>query len=97
MVTGGLLLAFLWSDLPRKYPLSFTLRFVLALTIAALPSILWHPTSRILLVVSGSMFLLLCIGLLLLIKPLNSEDLEMVGAVQPRLVKYLQWFAAGTH
>ena len=37
LITGGLLLAFLWNDLPRKYPLGFTLRFLLALTLAALP------------------------------------------------------------
>lgn len=93
IVTGGLLLAFLWRDLPRKYPLGFTLRFLLALTIAALPSILWHPTGRILLGISGTLFLVICIALLLLIKPLNKEDLKMISGVQPKLVKYLSWFS----
>ena len=93
IVTGGLLLAFLWRELPRKYPIGFTLRFLLALTIAALPSILWHPTGRILLGISGTLFLVICVGLLLLIKPLNKEDLKMIGGMQPRLVRYLGWFS----
>jgi O-antigen/teichoic acid export membrane protein len=92
-LTGALLLAFLWRELPRKYPLGFTMRFLLALTLAALPSILWHPSNHILLGISGTLFLLLCAGLLLWIKPLNAEDMEMICAVQPKLARYLQWFA----
>jgi O-antigen/teichoic acid export membrane protein len=92
VVTGLLLLLFLWHDLPRKYPLGFTLRFLLALTLAALPCILWHPQSRVLLILSGCLFLLLCTALLLLIKPLTEEDLEMLTGVQPRLVPYLRYF-----
>lgn len=93
IITGSMLLAFLWHDLPRKYPLGFTLRFLLALTIAALPSILWHPTNRILLGISGTTFLLICVGLLLWIKPLTSEDLSMVSGIQPKVAQYLRWFA----
>src|SRR6202035_5613595 len=37
IITGALMLAFIWRDLPQKYPLGFTLRMLLALTIAALP------------------------------------------------------------
>lgn len=92
ILTGGLLLIFLWRELPRKYPLGFTLRFLLALTIAALPSILWHPASRLLLGISGTLFILLCAALLVVIKPLNKEDVEMIRGVQPRLVPYLHWF-----
>ncbi len=92
-VTGLLLLIFLWRDLPRKYPLGFTLRFVVASTLASLPSLLWHPNSRALLIVSGLLFLVLCIGILLLMKPLTDEDIEMVQSVQPVLVRYLKWFA----
>lgn len=94
-ITGGLLLAFSLRHLPRKYPmalLGFTLRFLLALTIAALPSILWHPTDRILLGVSGVIFIGLCLGLLLWIKPLNAEDMEMVNGVNPRVARYLHYF-----
>lgn len=93
VVTGGLLLAFLWRDLPRKYPLSFTLRLMLALALAALPSLVWHPTDRILLGISGTVFLVLCVGLLLWIRPLGAEDMEMVGGMNPKLVGYLRWFA----
>src|SRR6266581_4032652 len=97
VVIGGLLLAFLWRTLPRKYPLNFTLRFVLGLFIAALPGIIWHPESRLLLGVSGTIFLILCIGLMLLIKPLNSEDLEMISGLSGsgRIVPVLKWFASG--
>src|SRR5579875_1311485 len=95
LVTGALLLAFLWNVLPRKYPLGFTLRFLLALVLAALPGILWHPASRLLLVISGLIFLILCAALLALIRPLTAEDLVMIGTLNPRLVKYLKWFARG--
>jgi O-antigen/teichoic acid export membrane protein len=93
LITGGLLLAFLWNDLPRKYPLGFTLRFLPALILAALPSILWHPESRPLLVLSGVIFLILCAALLMLIRPLTIEDLGMIETLNPRLVRYLRWFA----
>lgn len=93
IITGVLMLAFLWNALPHKYPLGFTLRFLLAITIAALPGILWHPTSRILLGLSGGLFLVLCAGLLLLIKPLTEEDMTMLGGLNPRLMHYLHWFA----
>jgi O-antigen/teichoic acid export membrane protein len=95
VITGALLLVFLARDLPRKYPLGFTLRLLLALTIAALPSIIWHPTNRILLGISGGIFLILSFGLLLLIKPLSAEDLEMIADVNPMVAKYLKWFARG--
>jgi O-antigen/teichoic acid export membrane protein len=93
VVTGALLLAFLWRALPRKYPLGFTLRLLLALALAALPSIVWHPANRILLGISGTVFLVLCLGLLLWIRPLSAEDMEMISGVNPRLVGYLRWFA----
>jgi O-antigen/teichoic acid export membrane protein len=93
VITGALLLVFLWRDLPHKYPLGFTLRFLLASTLAALPSILWHPTDRILLVFSGCLFLVLCFGLLLWIKPLDGADLALISDMNPRVAKYLKWFA----
>ncbi len=95
-VTAVLLLFFLLRYLPSQYPkelLGFTLRFLLALVIAALPSILWHPTNRILLGASGGLFILLCIGLLLWIKPLNVSDIELLRQVNPRAAKYVHWFA----
>lgn len=92
-ITGGLLLLFLWRDLPHKYPLGFTLRFLLALVLAALPSILWHPSNQILLVISGIIFLLLCFGLLTIIKPLSAEDMGMLNEMNPRVSRYLRWFA----
>jgi O-antigen/teichoic acid export membrane protein len=95
IIMGCLLLAFLWRDLPEKYPLGFTLRMLLALTIAALPGIIWHPSGRVMLVIAGVVFLVLSFGLLLLIKPLNSEDLEMVGEVNTGAVRYLRWFGRG--
>ena len=94
--SGILLLLFLLPILPRKYPLQllgFTLRFLCALIIAALPSILWHPTNSVQLLLSGLLFLLLCVVLLLLIKPLNTADLEMLASIRPKIAHYLRWFA----
>ncbi len=96
ILIGGLMLVFLWGVLPYKYPLGFTLRLLLGLTIAALPGILWHPSSRILLGISGCVFLVLCLGLLLFIKPLNIDDLELVGNFNTRLQALLRPFARGT-
>ena len=96
VVTALLLLFFLLRYLPSQYPkelLGFTLRFLLALVIAALPSILWHPANRILLGASGGLFILLCLGLLLWIKPLNASDIELLRQVNPRAAKYVHWFA----
>lgn len=98
LLAGLMLLAFLVRVLPRKYPqdlLSFTGRFMLALFLAALPSLLWHPTNQALLVVSGVIFVLLCIGLLLCIKPLSRADLEMLALLNPRIARYARWFARG--
>jgi O-antigen/teichoic acid export membrane protein len=97
VVIGGLLLAFLWRALPHKYPLNFTLRFLLGLFIAALPGIIWHPDNRLLLGVSGTIFLVLCIGLMRVIKPLNSEDLEMISGLHgsKRVMPVLRWFTRG--
>ena len=94
VLIGALLLAFLWPVLPRKFPLWFTMKFLLGLTLAALPGILWHPASRLLIGVSGVIFLLLCIGFFIIIKPLSAEDLELIGSsnASARLVPYLRWF-----
>jgi hypothetical protein len=92
-LTGLLLLIFLWKDLPHKYPMSFTLRFLLALVIAALPGILWHPADRILLALSGVIFLVLCFGLLRWIKPLDAQDMLMLNGVNPKVMRCLRWFA----
>ncbi|HLZ61746.1 MAG TPA: hypothetical protein VKR06_32790, partial [Ktedonosporobacter sp.] len=119
-VTGVLLLFFSLRYLAGKYALGllgFTSRFLLALTLAALPSILWHPgerilaqicqqctiaqlpgilwhpDERILLVISSCLFLLLCLGLLLLLKPFSADDLTMIGSLNARLAKYVRWFA----
>jgi O-antigen/teichoic acid export membrane protein len=95
VVTGALLLVFLWRDLPRKYPLDFTLRLLLGLIVAALPSIIWHPASRFLLVVSGCMFLVLSVVALVVIRPLSAEDMDVITNVRPRVAPYLRWFARG--
>ena len=95
LLTGAMLLAFLWRDLPRKYPLGYTTRFLLALTLAALPGLWLHTTSRVILGVYGVVSLVICVGLLMLIKPLNQEDLVMIGTMNPRIAKYLKWFTRG--
>jgi O-antigen/teichoic acid export membrane protein len=92
LVTGGLMLAFLWPSLPEKYPLAFTLRLLLALTLAALPSLVWHPAGKLLLVISGCLFLALAIGLLALIKPLSKIDMAMIGKMRPGLLPAMRWF-----
>ena len=95
IITGGILLAFLSKDLPEGYPLGFTLSILLALTLGALPGIVWHPSGHFPLVLAGIVFLALSLVMLLWIKPLRSKDLELVGEVNTSLVKYLGWFGRG--
>ncbi|HWS84738.1 MAG TPA: oligosaccharide flippase family protein [Ktedonobacteraceae bacterium] len=95
-VTGVLLLTFLLNKLPRQYLrglLGFTWRLLLAPVLAASPSIFWHPSDHIPLGVSGIVFVLLCLGWLLVIKPLTAMDIEMVEVIKPRIAHYLRWFA----
>jgi O-antigen/teichoic acid export membrane protein len=95
IITGSILLAFLSKDLPERYPLGFTLRMLLALILAALPGIIWHPSGRFPLVIAGIVFLALSLGFLLVIKPLTSRDLDMVKQVNTWVVRYLRWFRRG--
>lgn len=96
LTTGIILLVVLLGYIPRQHRqnlLIFTLRFMLALGIAALPFLLWHPTSRLLLGISGCVFILLCLGLLVWIKPFNQTDMEMLQQMNPRVSKFLHPFA----
>jgi hypothetical protein len=105
-VTYGLMLAFLWKDLPEKYPVSYTLRIVLATAIAALtlrfaiqaatavrPALMLHLTGKPLLAVSAVLFVILSALLLAIIRPLSKKDLDMIGEVRPGVTRYLKWFA----
>jgi O-antigen/teichoic acid export membrane protein len=96
LITGSLLLIGVLQKLPRQYPralLRFTLRFLTAPVLAALPSIFWHPSSHIQLGISGVCFVFLCLGLLAIIKPLTVIDLEMIAGFKPRVAHSLRWFA----
>jgi len=106
LVTYGLMLAFLWKDLPEKYPVSYTLRIVLATAIAALtlrfaiqaatavsPALMLHLTGKPLLAVSAVLFVILSALLLAIIRPLSKKDLDMIGEVRPGVTRYLKWFA----
>lgn len=102
LATGLLMLFYLRKDLPRKYPLAFTLRFLASLVLAAIPSTLWltlfwQPGNRLVLLgslgISGVLFLACCIGILRLLKPLNQQDIALLKSIKPGLVKYLSHFA----
>ncbi|GCE20509.1 hypothetical protein KDK_43090 [Dictyobacter kobayashii] len=95
-VVGVLLLLFVVRHIPatdRRELFVFTCRFMLALALAALPCLLWHPKDRILLGASGCLFIVLCLGLLIWIKPLSGADLAMLKSMHPRLGKYLRFFS----
>jgi hypothetical protein len=63
--------------------------------LAALPSTLWHPSSPIQLGISAVCFVLLCLALLFVIKPLTAMDIEMIEGMKPRIARYFRWFARG--
>lgn len=93
LVTYGLMLAFLWNDLPEKYPLGYTLRILLATAIAAVPLLIFQPSSKPELVIFALLFIVLSALMLMLIRPLSKKDLNMIGEVRPGAVRYLKWFA----
>jgi O-antigen/teichoic acid export membrane protein len=93
--TGLFMLGFLLNKLPRKHSLgllSFTFRFLFALTLAALPELFWHPADRLELAASGTLFVIVCLGILLIIKPLSGDDLEMMMSIKPGLARSMRWF-----
>jgi O-antigen/teichoic acid export membrane protein len=95
-ITALLLLLFILRTIPTHYAkevLFFTLRILLALVVAALPWLIWHPGDRLMLGLSGVIFIVLCVGLLLLIKPLSKKDMEMLGTLNARLARYLHYFS----
>ncbi|BCL80140.1 lipopolysaccharide biosynthesis protein [Ktedonobacteria bacterium brp13] len=95
-VTGILLLIFILPGLPLQYAkdvLVFTLRILLALIVAALPWLIWHPESRLMLGVSGVVFIVLCVGMLLIIKPLSKKDIEMLDSLNSRATAIARYFA----
>jgi O-antigen/teichoic acid export membrane protein len=95
-LTGALMLLVVLREFPHRYPLellNFTVRFLLALVLAALPGLIWHPTDRLLLALSGLIFVLLSLALLTLIKPLSGNDLQLLKNINPRFSTALRWFA----
>jgi len=93
LVTYGLMLALLWKFLPEKYPAAYTLRVALATGVAALPTLIFHPGTKPLLLISGAIFLLLSALMLMLVRPLQARDLDMLAEVRPGAARYLKWFA----
>lgn len=93
LVICGLMLLFLWKDLPLKYPLGFSLRVLLAVTIAAMPVLFFHPSTKLTLALFALVFIVLSVCMLMLIRPLSQGDVEMVREVKPGVARYLKWFA----
>ncbi|WP_052888200.1 lipopolysaccharide biosynthesis protein [Thermogemmatispora carboxidivorans] len=93
VIGGALLLGFLWRLLPERYPLGYTLRLLLALALAAAPSLLLHPYNFPTLILAGLIYLAGAVLLLLLIRPLTQEDLGLLHSLHPRLARYLRPFA----
>ena len=95
-LTGVFMFGFLFRKLPHEYALGilgFTIRFLLAITVAALPCLLWRPEGLPQLVLSGVIFLTLCVLILLVVKPLSCEDVTMITETKPKLGPYIRWFA----
>ncbi len=93
LVTYGLMLIFLWKDLPSKYPLGFSLRLLFAVAIAAIPLLIFHPASKPMLAIFAVVFIVLSAIMLALVRPLSQKDVEMVKEVRPSAARYLRWFA----
>ncbi|HEX7734929.1 MAG TPA: oligosaccharide flippase family protein [Ktedonobacteraceae bacterium] len=92
LVTTALMLAFLWKDLPEKYPLNYSLRIVLATGVASLPALIFHPVGKVMLAVFAVAFIVIAALMLVLVRPLAQKDLDMIAEVRPGIARYLKWF-----
>lgn len=93
IILTAVLLAFLWRDLPEKYPLNFTLKILLATALAALPGLFLHPSGKVALAAFGCLFIALTFALLVVLKPLSKRDAAMIEEVRPGLSRYVKLFA----
>jgi O-antigen/teichoic acid export membrane protein len=105
-------LALVWRFLQRTYPMRFGLRICLALTPAVLLSMFWPPAwllhqrlslgivslpaSLINVTISGLVFTLLLLLGLLVAKPVEREDMQLLERLNPRLRPLLAPFVSGT-
>lgn len=72
-------LARLLPSLNKRYPLSFVLRYGLAMALPVLAGVFWHPQGWLGLVVAGLLFTVLLVAALLLVRPLDAEDAALLG------------------
>jgi|GEM_PF-465817 len=105
-------LALAWRFLNSKYPLRFGVRVTLALLPPMLLAYLWRPGGLIHLptklgplripanltdlVLSVVVFAIVLVISLAIAKPIEHEDVELLGGVNPRLRPILRPFASGT-
>lgn len=91
LVTYSLMLVFLWRDMPEKYPLSYTLRILLATTVAGLPALFFHPNGKVMLAIFAVLFVVIVALMLAVVRPLSQKDLDMIAEVRPGIARYLKW------
>jgi O-antigen/teichoic acid export membrane protein len=78
----------------RRYPLGFIWRLLLAMILPTAVTVLWRPTSLLGLVVAGLLYAALFITCLWFIKPLDSEDGQLLRQLRRPLRRLLEPFVA---
>jgi O-antigen/teichoic acid export membrane protein len=81
--------------LARRYPLGFIWRLLLAMILPAAVTLLWRPTSLPGLILAGLLYAALFIACLWFIKPLDSEDGDLLRQLRQPLRRLLEPFVAG--
>jgi O-antigen/teichoic acid export membrane protein len=73
--------------------LNVAIQSLLTPAITAIPMFSLSPlANHIKLGISAVTFVLLCLGTMFIIKPLNSNDLRMIVTMRPALARYVRWF-----
>lgn len=89
-----LVLARIWVR--RAYPVAFIGKLLLTLVLPVLVTTLWRPTSFVLLVVAGALFLLIFLACGWVVRPLDADDAALLTQVPAWLRAALAPFVAKT-
>ena len=93
MLLSGILTTLLfWRQAGFCYPLSFTVRMLLALTIAVFPTLWISPGEIVGLFFEGMLFICMTLVSFKLVKLFNDKEKEQVAQINPLLGKLVNFF-----
>jgi len=85
-------MAFLRRSAPIRYPMGFTVRVLIASALAALPWVFFRPTGWVGLIGAGLGYSIVLIIALLITRPFDGQDRQLLAQVSPRLLPAVRFF-----